>query len=128
MAGWLTPILGRSCRLIQQNPHLHRNSRRSSRPNNNEEGPPQLSLANEAQYLLLSMSSLERLLADVRRQQPEWQGVDVDGLATRFRANFVVRGEVGVYAEERWKEVRIGRQKFQVGEFCTRLGTSHFVL
>lgn len=73
---------------------------------------PLLSLANEAQYLMLSQSSLEQLLSSV---SPEKAGLDIDDLALRFRANFVVGSkEMEPYGEERWKEIKIGDHSFQV--------------
>lgn len=111
MAEWLTHVLGRRCHLIQQSPRQSRQSR------NHAPGEGRaflLSLANEAQYLLLSRSSLKQLLATVTGSQLV---LDLAGLASRFRANFVVddsSSEMEPYSEDRWKEVRIGSHLFQV--------------
>ena len=117
VAEWLTSVLGRKCRLLRQNPNQRRSSKRSWKQPPNEQGPPPpLSLANEAQYLLLARGSLEQLLRELRETQPDWTAVDSNQLASRFRTNFVVSGEgVEPYAEESWKEVAIGPHSFQVG-------------
>lgn len=119
MAGeWLTEVLGKKCRLVRQNPHHRRKVKHGHIPD--EKGLTLLSLANEAQYLMLSQSSLEQLLADISRNQPEWMGVDVDDLAIRFRANFVVgkgKFEVEPFVEEKWREIRIGDHLFQVDHY-----------
>lgn len=85
-----------------------------------------LSLANEAQYLLLSLRSVEQLLADVKQRYraekaglngtAEWAGLNACDLATRFRANFIVGGdgESEPHAVEKWKGIRIGSHSFQV--------------
>ena len=114
VAAWLSKVLGRKCRLVRQSQHHSRRLKRPHPPNKEE--APLLSLANEAQYLVLSQSSVEQLLGEICRNQPEWSVVTVEELALRFRPNFVVGGELEPYAEERWTEVRIGSHMFQVGQ------------
>lgn len=106
-AKWLTGVLGKKCQLVRQNPQHNRRSRGSQ-----SQGIPSLSLANEAQYLMLSESSLEQLLVAI---SPDSAGLDIYDLALRFRANFVVSdGEMEPYGEEKWKEIGIGNHTFQV--------------
>lgn len=78
--------------------------------------PVELSLANEAQYLLLTRSSLEHLIGQIRERNPTLQAeLDVDNLAARFRANFIVwTNQAEAYTEDGWREVGIGDQSFQV--------------
>ena len=116
MAEWLTHVLGRKSRLVQQNPLYDRKSKgdlHGTIPGENL--PPLLSLANEAQYLLLSLSSLGALLKVLQQNHQEWVELGVSDLATRFRANFVVeRQGMEPYEEELWEKVRVGHHVFQV--------------
>ena len=119
VAEWLTCVLGRRCRLVRQNPYQKRSSKQKhkwSQQAPNEDGlPPPLSLANEAQYLLLSQGSLEQLLKEMRETRTDWTAMDSCQLASRFRANFVVSGEdMEPYEEENWKKIRIGYHLFLV--------------
>ena len=74
-----------------------------------------LSLSNEAQYLLISDSSVKQLLADMHQGSTDG-GLTVDDLAERFRPNLVLSAGVGVspYSEEQWEMVRIGMAQFKV--------------
>lgn len=116
-ARWLTNVLDRDCRLVKQNPAVARTSQRSIN-DFNERGSP-LSLANEAQYLLISDNSVEHLGTAVRTRG----GPELNDLCTRFRPNLVVgcgpvaRGNSGYlepYAEEAWKSLTIGCTSFRV--------------
>ena len=89
------------------------------------EAESRLSLANEAQYLLLSLSCVEQLLVDIKQrcltENPgngvaEWVGLHARDLAARFRANFIVGGDMEseAHAIEKWKGIRIGSHSFQV--------------
>ena len=119
-AEWLTCVLGRKCRLVRQNPCYNRKLKQSSASSG--KSFPLISLANEAQYLMLSLSSLEKLLGEIQHQlgKEEWTGVGISQLATRFRANLVVGGEgLEPYAEERWTEVMVnGKLCLQVPKHC----------
>ena len=126
MAEWLTGVLGRRCRLLRQNPAQRRTSKRTTSRHRtpNEQGPPpSLSLANEAQFLLLARGSLEQLLSEVRQRQSEWTTeMDPIRLASRFRANFVVSGEeMEPYAEETWSRIRIGDDHYFQVRPCAHL-------
>ena len=110
---WLTNVLRRKCQLVRQSPlykrfqHSHTLDHTPNRA---------LSLVNEAQYLLLNRSSLEQLAQKIRdRDAMGREGLDVDTLAARFRANFVIEtGQEDAYIEEDWEKVRIGTHLFQV--------------
>ncbi len=123
-AEWLTAVLGRKCRLVRQHPCHHRSRRTHS--HTQEEVPVRLSLANEAQYLLLARSSLEQLIGEIKERNDEeassWVALDSGHLAARFRPNFIVEARnMEPYAEESWKEIRIGNHLFQVlffKKFC----------
>lgn len=114
---WLTEVVGRKCRLVRQSPH-HKRSKRSHAPNHapNRELPVELSLVNEAQYLLLTLSSLEGLVREIEERDATGRpGLAIDDLAARFRANFIVEsGQESAYAEEDWEEIKIGSHSFQV--------------
>ena len=118
-AKWLEQVLGKKCRLIRQNPQQNRQSRVTHHPSGKR--PPLLSLANEAQYLVLTQGSLKQLLRAIGPDRAA--GLDIETLALRFRANFVVGGgDLEPYAEERWTEIKIGSHCFKVGlhELCRR--------
>jgi len=88
-----------------------------------------LSLANEAQYLLLNSAS-GKALAHKIRSRYETQGleadyniseerIDVDKLIARFRGNIVVDGATS-FDEDEWQEVRIGNLKMKINGPCNR--------
>ena len=100
---------------MRQNPHILRPLRTAT--HKSKEIP--LSLANIAQYLLISESSVEKLHSDiVQRHQNDGNCEEIVGLKellARFRANFAVGGsELDPYVEERWKKVQIGELMFEV--------------
>lgn len=119
VAHWLTNVLNRHCRLVRQNPTVQRNSKRSV-----IETP--LSLANEAQYLLVSQSSVDHLRTAVLARG----GPELNDLCTRFRPNLVIGGGLVAgddgcrtepYAEEKWENVTIKGTSFKVSVFVTDL-------
>ncbi len=115
---WLTQVLKVEARLVRQNPAHKRNSLAPSKEEGapcNTEGASLLSLANEAQYLLLSLSSVEHILREIQSTCDGWETTRPSHLVARFRPNLVVSGaEVEPYCEEEWREVRIGELIFQV--------------
>lgn len=85
--------------------------------------PVSLSLANEAQYLLLNLESGKYLVNKIRsRYESEEQNahynfneekINVDKLMARFRGNLIVDG-VPSFDEDKWQEVVIGDNSLQV--------------
>ena len=113
-AEWLSGVLGRSCRLVRQNPDYKRNALRCN--GMGDQPLPLLSLANKGQYLMLTLDSLRALL----HCTPDLEGSTLEDLAARFRANLVIGSaggcESGVepYSEEMWTSLMIGDLCFQV--------------
>lgn len=113
--------------MVRQSPE-HKRSKRNHTPNHtpNGEVPVELSLANEAQFLLLTLSSLEQLIGEIRERDPTARAaLDISNLASRFRANLIVETRQDeAYVEEGWRDVRIGGHLFQVCcavMYCTAL-------
>lgn len=114
---WLTNVLNKNCRLVKQNQSIQRNSKRSI-SESIERGSP-LSLANEAQYLLVSQSSVDHLCAAIQARG----GPELNDLCTRFRPNLVVGANLAAgngdchlepYTEEKWENVTIKETNFKV--------------
>ena len=136
-ANWLNKVLNRKCRLVKQNPDIERSSKRKPHKTNSEKDIP-LSLANEAQYLLISRRSVEELCSAVHRRTRESGKeitLDTDELITRFRPNFVVTcnhasssnipnghspfdhtPSIQPYCEEKWECLRIMKSDFTVSQ------------
>jgi uncharacterized protein YcbX len=100
----------------------------------------QLGFANEGQYLLLNLSSLDALLAPQQQQEEEQQeglghaggaasagvtssthpGASSDPASVlRFRPNLVVSG-LPAWAEDSWSAVQIGAVQLQSAGACAR--------
>ena len=97
---------------------------------------PQLSLAQESPYLLLSRSSCKSLLENIQQKpspsgdskgQPEidthlpgalvrGESFELENLLGRFRGNLVI-DNVMSFQEDKWKKVQIGSQVFMVISF-----------
>ncbi|XP_061413417.1 molybdenum cofactor sulfurase isoform X1 [Lethenteron reissneri] len=123
-AEWLTEFLGKSCRLIQQDPRSNRTMKAKGQrqAGGGAEAGASLSLANEAQYLLVNRTSVANLLCHVHERQGEVAGppaLDMEALVNRFRANLVVRSDEP-YQEDCWETVTIGALIFQVTGGCSR--------
>jgi uncharacterized protein YcbX len=64
----------------------------------------------------VTLSSLKQLAVEIRASETEKPWLDVDDLAARFRANFVLdTGQANAYTEESWRAIRIGDHLLQVG-------------
>lgn len=101
---WFSDFLGISCQLIHQSdvfrPMLEkRGGQTGDRVNYGDEGP----------ILLISQASLDDL--NSRLESPVTMG--------HFRPNIVVDG-TEPYAEDQWKQVRIGECEFKVAQVCRR--------
>lgn len=117
---WLCNVLGSpGLHLVRQGQSHVRCAKRG------QSASGRISLANEAQYLLISRSSIsafhERMeeLASYGEIQSE-EVPDKDNLRARFRANLVIEGDIGAYVEEQWENFRIGDTVFNVQGRCKR--------
>ena len=113
MSDWLSQVIGRSCRLVRQSPDGQRRGRSSS----HEGGGPLLSLANEGQYLMVSLGSLEQLLHRIQERDQECGLQSTEDLAKRFRANLVIGGQpLNPFVEENWTAIEMDGHIFQVNK------------
>ncbi|KAL4617196.1 molybdenum cofactor sulfurase isoform X2 [Arapaima gigas] len=119
VASWLSTFLEKPCRLIRQNLNFTRGMRRAQ--GKDTAGPVAgLSLANEGQYLMINMASVEFLQKHIMsRQGCQAQKLDVQQLLRRFRANLVIMG-TEAFEEDDWTQVQIGDSLFQVAGRCER--------
>lgn len=125
---WLSRFLGRSCRLIRLSPDFaSRDARRKPRSSDSAPSSP-LSLANEAQYLMINLASVERLRELVQRKDEEIgesssSVPDLQNIVSRFRANLVIRGG-RAFEEDAWSSLRVvgvgGEARFSVTGPCGR--------
>ncbi|XP_039187965.1 molybdenum cofactor sulfurase isoform X3 [Crotalus tigris] len=116
LADWFTKFLGRQCRLIRQSSNFKRNSSK----NKKEETPaaiPSLSLVNEAQYLLINMTSILQLREQVTASLGE--SFLPQELIYRFRANIVIRTSEP-FEEDLWDQIAIGSLHFRILGPCHR--------
>eukprot|EP00038_Savillea_parva_P028571 m.65858 g.65858 ORF g.65858 m.65858 type:complete len:918 (+) comp8319_c0_seq3:88-2841(+) len=123
VAAWLAAVVGVTCRLVRQNPEMHRAcrlTRAASRAGQRggEPDPTQLlSLANESQFLLVSEASMREV--NRRAERPPDGSDPVSVSVDRFRGNLIVEGG-DPFDEDRWASVRIGTQSFEVTAPCQR--------
>lgn len=118
VAEWLSGATGiRDCRLTATGREYHRLV--EANPDQGEPVPEDgvapvvVSLADEAPFLLTTISSLDDLNSRMAaRGKP---GVDMQ----RFRPNIVVAGTLP-WAEDSWKRIRIGGVEFHVWQRCGR--------
>ncbi|KAK7583838.1 hypothetical protein V9T40_004801 [Parthenolecanium corni] len=75
-----------------------------------------LSLTNQAQYLLITETSLQWLWE--RTTQSAFSSRN--NMAQRFRSNFIISGSVEVLEEFTWKQIYIGNLCFEVKGACNR--------
>lgn len=75
-----------------------------------------ISLANQAQFLLISEPSVKWLMKHVEDWDIER---DVDNIVDRFRGNLIV-DNIEALAENEWKSLKIGDNEFEVQGPCTR--------
>lgn len=101
---WFSEFLGMHCRLV----HLPESSVRRVDPDY-ARPEDRVTLADGFPFLLISEGSLENLNARLEEPLP----------MNRFRPNLVVRG-VSPFAEDGWKNVRIGEMAFRVAKPCAR--------
>ncbi|XP_076830610.1 molybdenum cofactor sulfurase [Brachyhypopomus gauderio] len=116
---WLSEFLGKPCSLIRQSPDFIRKMKMGQK-----EGvdPAALSLANQAQFLLINRSSVGLLLDYIMNRQDSSNNgaaIDMPQLIHRFRANLVISGREPL-EEEEWSHVKLGHALFQVAGRCGR--------
>uniref|UniRef100_A0A8C4XD98 Molybdenum cofactor sulfurase n=1 Tax=Erpetoichthys calabaricus TaxID=27687 RepID=A0A8C4XD98_ERPCA len=118
VASWLSLFLGRQCRLLKQCRDFARSAWKTRQ---SASQPAHLSLANEAQYLLINRASVLHLQHEIskRNECTPGQTPSMEQLIARFRANFVIQG-VEPFEEDKWTDVKIGETSFQVVGQCTR--------
>ncbi|XP_039592511.1 molybdenum cofactor sulfurase-like [Polypterus senegalus] len=121
VASWLSLFLGRQCRLLKQCRDFARSAWKTHVQGQSSSQPAHLSLANEAQYLLINRASVLHLQHEISKRNeciPE-QTPSMEQLIARFRANFVIQG-AEPFEEDNWTDVHIGGTSFQVVGQCTR--------
>ncbi|MFC4529167.1 MOSC domain-containing protein [Sphaerisporangium dianthi] len=119
---WFSRLLGEPARLVWlDDPY------RCALPASHGGLPGEVvSLARDAPILLISRSSLRRLddwilEGAMERQDDPPAPMDM----ARFRPNLVIDG-ASPYAEDDWREIRIGPLAFRVSEHCDRCATTTY--
>jgi len=102
---WMSSFLGKECMLVMKDPNHVRLVREDFRvlPD------AQVDFPDGFPFLLTSHKSLEDLNQRLDQQVP----------MNRFRANIVIDG-LEPYAEDHWKEFRIGSHRFYMARPCSR--------
>lgn len=101
--GWLSDVLGRSCRLVR----FAGAAGVAGRP------WQRLAFPDSLPFLLLGQASLDDLNARLRAKGEAALEMN------RFRPNLVVAGSAP-FAEDRWRRLSIGSNRFQVVKPCAR--------
>ncbi|WP_043619223.1 MOSC domain-containing protein [Nonomuraea candida] len=119
---WFTRLLGKPARLVWLD-----DPRRCAVPASHGGLPGDVvSLAGDAPVLLTSRSSLRRLDEWIREEARERQDDPPAPLdMARFRPNLVIDG-APPYAEDDWREIRIGALAFRVSERCDRCAATTY--
>lgn len=116
VAAWLSDILCSSgLRLIQQTETDKRTSK------NGADSQQEISLSNQAQFLLINVASVDWLTKKVN----DWVELDdcaekmLQNTIDRFRANLIVESSIPL-EEMEWKSIKIGGVQLKVTGPCTR--------
>ncbi|KAK2150785.1 hypothetical protein LSH36_389g01009 [Paralvinella palmiformis] len=114
---WLEDVLCRTgLRLVRQRDSRVTKSGKGHRSDVRDN----LSLANEAQFLLINRSSVAAVCDRINESEQNYnQIIDVQSAVRRFRANLVV-STMKPFAEEEWTSVNIGTHLFQCIRTCSR--------
>lgn len=111
VAYWLSDCLGMDgLRLIQQYDGTQRLTRNGE--------VRDITLSNEAQFLLINYTSVEWLASKVE----EWfdvDGNDIDGIVDRFRGNLIIETSEPL-EENDFQNFKIGPTQFRISGQCTR--------
>lgn len=110
-ARWFSDYLGVPVRLVWQDDP----AARGISAQHGGSGVEPLSLADAGPLLLTTTASLVQLNAWIAAEhEPE------DMVMTRFRPNLVVDGPLEPFAEDGWRDFRIGAVPFRFAEHCDR--------
>ncbi|MFC4061783.1 MOSC domain-containing protein [Planomonospora corallina] len=119
---WFARLLGKPARLVWLD-----DPRRCAAPASHGGLPGDVvSLAGDALFLLTSRSSLRRLddwIAEGALERQEEVPAPLD--MARFRPDLVVDG-FAPYAEDTWREIRIGALRFRMSELCDRCAVTTY--
>ena len=108
-AQWFSEYLGTGVRLIWQDDPASR----TMSPDRGGHGVEPLSLADAGPLLLATTASLARL--------NDWINDDAEPMVMqRFRPNVVIDGVDEPFAEDRWRQIRIGNVDYRFAEHCDR--------
>ncbi len=105
-ADWFSAVLGRSVRLVRFADDFVRQVDQRYAPRETD----QVGFADGYPFLIISEASLADLNTRLDEPLP----------MNRFRPNIVVSGAPQAYAEDTWKEIRIGDVGFDVVKGCAR--------
>lgn len=105
---WFSTLLGQPCWVV----HMPQESIRPVRPDYATHGE-HIAFSDAFPFLLLSRASLDDLNLRLPNPIP----------MNRFRPNIILGG-CGPYAEDTWKEIRIGSVPFTVAKPCARCVTT----
>jgi hypothetical protein len=112
---WLRDVLGVEARLVW----LDDPGRRPMTERHGGLAGDVLSLADAAPLLLTTQPSLRQLDAWISRHPDGAQGVGPLAIE-RFRPNLVLDGDIPAFAEDGWRDLRIGEVPFRFAEACDR--------
>jgi uncharacterized protein len=109
---WLSEVLGLDVRLVWLDDPTRRpmSERHGSRPGD------VLSLADAAPLLITAVPSLSLLDTWIAQGGDTAEPLAMD----RFRPNLVVDGDMSAFAEDDWRDVRVGDVRFRFAEHCDR--------
>uniref|UniRef100_A0A1B6ED13 MOSC domain-containing protein n=1 Tax=Clastoptera arizonana TaxID=38151 RepID=A0A1B6ED13_9HEMI len=109
VAEWLSKVLNKpGLRLIKQWGEEVRTK--------NKTDNVKLSLANQAQFLIITEASVGWLADQIQ----DTSSCSKESMLHRFRSNFVVQGKITAFGEQNWSQVHVGNNEFKVIGPCGR--------
>jgi len=115
---WLSSVLGKNVRLVYKPQDSNRGKK--ARGDIDSSNTPALALTNEAQYLLLSTSSVEYLHEAMKKRIDSEAVIDVESVISRFRCNFLIAG-AEPFTEETWSNLSMHCKSENIGFQCTAM-------
>ena len=112
-AAWFSDFLAKKVRLVWQDDP----ARRTMSPDHGGHGAEPLSLADAGPLLLVTTTSLAQLNDWIGDAEPT---VAEPMVIERFRPNVVIDGVDEPFAEDRWRQLRIGDVAYRFAEHCDR--------